>query len=52
MKNTKRNPPAFADGVFALVEARGIDLRFGAGRVAALACHRHAIHYRSRSIPP
>ena len=29
----------------------GIDLRCGAGRVAALTCPRHVIHYRSRSIP-
>ena len=29
----------------------GIDLPCGAGRVAALTCRRHVIHYRSRSIP-
>ena len=42
------------DGRRRLVEAKtdkGFDLRCGAGRVAALACHWHAIHYRSRSNP-
>ena len=34
-----------------LVEARGVDLPCGAGRVAALECPRHSIHSRSRSTP-
>ena len=38
----------FAVGV---MEARGIDLRSGSGRVAALTRHRRVIHSRSRSIP-
>ena len=29
----------------------GLDLRSGAGRLAALTCPRHVIHYRSRSSP-
>ena len=29
----------------------GFDLPCGAGRVAALTCPRHVIHYRSRSNP-
>ena len=34
-----------------MVEMRGVDLLCGAGRVAALECPRHSIHYRSRSTP-
>ena len=34
-----------------MVEARGVDLPCGAGRVAPLGCPRHSIHYRSRSTP-
>ena len=34
-----------------LVEARGVDLPCGAGRVAALGRPRRPIHYRSRSTP-
>ena len=34
-----------------LVPVVGLDLRCGAGRVAALTCPRHVIHYRSRSSP-
>ena len=34
-----------------MVDSKGIDLRCGAGQVAALTCPRHVIHYRSRSIP-
>ena len=33
------------------MDLKGIDLRCGAGRVAALECPRHSIHCRSRSIP-
>ena len=35
-----------------LVDLKGIDLRCGAGRVAALRRPRRLIHSRSRSIPP
>ena len=34
-----------------VAESEGFDLRCGAGRVAALTCHWHVIHYRSRSNP-
>ena len=34
-----------------MAESKGFDLRCGAGRVAALTCHRHLIHFRSRSNP-
>ena len=34
-----------------MVETEGFDLPCGAGHLAALACHRHAIHYRSGSNP-
>ena len=36
---------------FLLVEMRGVDLRCGAGRVAALRRPRRLIHSRSRSTP-
>ena len=35
-----------------MVDLKGIDLRCGAGRVAALRRPRRLIHSRSRSIPP
>ena len=34
-----------------MVPVVGLDLRCGAGRLAALTCPRHVIHYRSRSSP-
>ena len=34
------------------MQKEGFDLPCGAGRVAALTCPRHVIHYRSRSNPP
>ena len=34
-----------------LVEMLGVDLFCGTGQVAALICHRHIIHSRSRSTP-
>ena len=33
------------------MDSKGIDLRCGAGRVAALTCPWHVIHSHSRSIP-
>ena len=42
---------AVTKDVFIMVDHRGIDLRCGGGRVAALECRRHSIHSRSRSIP-
>ena len=49
-KHRSKKALAFASA-FLLVEAGGVDLPCGAGRVAALACRRHAIHSRSRSTP-
>ena len=34
-----------------MVRVKGFDLSCGTGRVAALTCPRHVIHYRSRSNP-
>ncbi len=34
-----------------MAEAVGFDLPCGAGRLAALGCHRQSIHYRSGSNP-
>ena len=34
-----------------MVETEGFDLRYGGGRLAALECPRHSIHYRSGSNP-
>ena len=34
-----------------MAQKEGFDLPSGAGRVAALECPRHSIHYRSRSNP-
>ena len=34
-----------------MAEKEGFDLRCGAGRLAALECHRHSIHFRSGSNP-
>jgi len=44
-----KNPNAFA---FGFLVGEGGFARLRAGRSAALACHRHAIHYRSPSNPP
>ena len=36
-----------------LAQKEGFDLRCGAGRVAALTCRRHVIHYRGAApLPP
>ena len=34
-----------------MVESKGFDLPGGAGRLAALECHRHSIYFRSGSNP-
>ncbi len=43
-------PPAFGRGGIFLVLQQGF-ARLRAGRVAALTCHWHVIHYRSHRIP-
>ena len=43
--------PLYQNDGYSLAEMEGFDLPCGAGRVAALTCPRHVIHYRSRSNP-
>jgi hypothetical protein len=46
-----KNPVSIENTGFSLAQKEGFDLPSGAGRVAALECPRHSIHYRSRSNP-
>ena len=50
--NLQREEILPSERALILAEDEGFDLPRWAGQVAALACHRHASHSRSRSNPP